>query len=128
MREQNFGQRFLPFHRVVRSEVDTRIGEGLIGRGKDRERPDALQGFQQLGLNNRSHKGIVNTRALRRAWNVVGMVNGHQDRVDDVDDAVAGHHVRDGNGCAVDRHGVAHAERQRMAANRFGGHAVDHVR
>ena len=65
--------------------------------------------------------------ALRRAGNVAGRVGGRQHLVNDVDEAVAGNHVRHGDVRIVDHHPVADGEGQRLTVGRIGRHAVRDV-
>ena len=54
---------------------------------------------------------------------VVG-IGGGEDRVNDVDDAVAGHHVCGGHRGTVDHHVVANRERKRVPTDRVSVHAI----
>ena len=118
----------LAFRRVQRGKVDAGVGEGLVGWGKERERARALERFEQFGLDDRGHEAVVDARAGGRTWDVVGRVRGREHLVDDVDDAVAGGHVREGHGGVVDHHATGHGEREGLAVGRVGGHALGHVR
>ena len=118
----------LSFRRVQRGKVDAGVGEGLVGWGKERERARALERFEQFGLDDRGHEAVVDARAGRRTWDVVGRVRGREHLVDDVDDAVAGGHVREGHGGVVDHHATGHREREGLAVGRVGGHAFGDVR
>ena len=127
VRKENFSQGFLTLSSVKGSEVDAGVGKGLVRWCKHRERTFALQRFKQFGLNNGRDKGIVHARALRRTWDVVGVRNGRQDRVDNVDDAVAGHDVGDGDRRPVHRDRFTNGERQGVTADRLSGHAVRNI-
>ena len=69
---QNIGERRHFFWRVKVVEIDASIGEGLVGRCKDRERPRALEGCYQVCLRQRCDEGIVDARAGCVGWNVLG--------------------------------------------------------
>ena len=78
-------------------------------------------------MHDGAHQRVVNTGALGRSWNIVGRVGGHEHRVDDVNDTVAGVDVGGENGGTVDHHRGTHAERQRVAVDGRGRHAVRDV-
>ena len=61
MVEQDVGEGGFPFGRVQIGQVDTGIGEGLVGRRKHGKGSGALQGRQQIGLDDRSDQRAVNT-------------------------------------------------------------------
>ena len=126
--EQDVREGFLAFGGVERSKVNPGVGEGLVGRGKDRERTGALQRFEEFGLNHTGHQRIVDAGALGGAWNVVGRVGGHEHFVDDVDQAVGGDDVGHGHVGIVDHHAVADGERELLTVGGVGAHAVGHVR
>ena len=50
--QQNVSQGGFALGRVEGREVDARVGKGLVGGCEDRERPVALQGFEQFGLDH----------------------------------------------------------------------------
>ena len=75
MGEQNFRQGRFSISRVQRSKVDASIGERLVGWGKERERPVALEGGQKVGLDDGSDQRIVNARAPGRCGDVVGSLS-----------------------------------------------------
>ena len=125
--EQDVRQRRLALRRVEGSQVDAGIREGLVGRCEDREGAVALQGGEQFGLDHRGHEAVVDAGALGGARDVVGGRGGRQHLVDDVDDAVAGGHVRGGHGGAVHHHSIAHGEAERVAVDGRRRHAVGHV-
>ena len=127
MVEQDVGEGFLAFRGVERSEVNTGVGEGLVGRGENRERTGALQRFEEFGLDHTGHERIVDAGALGGAWNVVGGVGGHEHLVDDVNQAVGGDDVGHGHVGVVDHHAVADGERKRLAVGGVGAHAVGHI-
>ena len=128
MVQEDVFQDRLAFRRVQRGKVDAGVGEGLVGWGKKRERARALERFEQFGLDDRGHEAVVDARAGGRTWDVVGRVRGREHLVDDVDDAVAGGHVREGHGGVVDHHAAGHGKREGLAVGRVGGHALGHVR
>ena len=127
MGKQDVGELRLAICGVESGEVDASVGKGLVGGSKQRKRPFALQGFEQFCLNHRSDQGVMDARALSRSWNVVGGVGGHEHLVDDVDDAVAGHHVSRRNRGTVDHDGIANREGEAVAVGRLCGHAVRHI-
>ena len=51
--EQNVGEDGLSFWRIKRSEINTCIGEGLVGWSKDCEWSLTLECFEKFGLDNR---------------------------------------------------------------------------
>ena len=122
--EQDVRKGGLAFRRVKGSEVNASIGKGLVGRCEDRERSGALERLEQFGLNHGAHQRVVNTGALGGSGDVVGGVSGHEHRVDDVDDTVAGVDVGDGHGGVVDHHAVADGEREGLSVDRFRRHAL----
>ena len=63
MSEEDITQRGHAVGGVKRSEVNASVGKGLVGRGKERERPFSLQGGEQIGLHHGGDQGIVNARA-----------------------------------------------------------------
>ena len=125
--QQNVGELRLALCGVESGKVDASVGKGLVGGSKQRKRPVSLQGFEQFCLNHRSDQRVVDARALSRSWNVVGGVGWHEHLVDDVDDAVAGHHVSRRDRGAVDHHGVADGEGERVAVGGLCRHAVRHI-
>ena len=127
MVEQNVREGFLAFGGIEGCEVNTGVNEGLVGRGKDREWPGALQRFEEFGLDHTGHERIVNASALGGAWNVVGRVGGHEHLVDDMNQAVGGDDVGHGYVGVVDHHAVADGERERLAVGSVGAHAVRDV-
>ena len=58
------------------------------------------------------------------SWDVVWGVAWHQHFVDDVDEAVAGHHVSDGNICIVDHHASVDGKRKGLAVGGVRGQTV----
>ena len=122
--EQDVRKGGFAFGRVKGSEVNASIGEGLVGRGEDGERSGALERLEQFGLHDGAHQRVVNTGALCGSGDVVGGVGGHEHRVDDVDDTVAGVDVGDGHGGVVDHHAVADGEREGLSVDRFRRHAL----
>ena len=125
--EQDVTEGGLAFGGVEGSEVDASVRKGLVGRCKERERPIALEGFEQFGLNHGRHEAGMNSSALCRTGQIVRRVRWCQHLVDDVDDAVAGGHVGGGDVGAVDHHAVADGERQRLTIGRVSGHAFRDV-
>ena len=125
--QQDVGQGRPSLIGVKGCQVHAGISKGLVGRGEQRERSFSLKGFQQLRLHHGRHERVVNAGALRRAWKVVGVVGRHEDGVDHMDDAVAGHHVGGGDRCTVHHDGVAHGKRQGSAVGGLSRHAVRHV-
>ena len=87
------------FGGVEVGQVDVGIGERLVGRCEQRERACALEGGEQVGLDNGCHKGVVYTGGLRYC---VDVSRRQQHLVNDVDDAVGGLHVGDGDVGPVD--------------------------
>ena len=110
MRQQNFGQSRHAIGRVECGEVNPCIDEGLVGWSEERERPVALQGGQEICLDDRSDQRVVNACAACCGGDVTGRVGRHEDLIDDVDEAVAGWHIGRRNGGAVDRHRGANRE------------------
>ena len=70
----------------------------------------------------------MNARALRRTWNIVGRIGGHQDLVNHVDEAVAGGDIGRRDGGAVHHDRASNRERERMTVHSRGGHAIRNVR
>ncbi len=58
------------------------------------------------------------------AWDVVRRIAWHQHFVDDVDEAVAGHHVSDGHVGVVDHHASVDGEGERLAVGGVRGQTV----
>ena len=75
MGEQNFRQCRFAFNGVQGCKVDASIRERLVGRGKERERPVALERREKVGLNDRSDQRIVNACAPGRGGDVVGSLS-----------------------------------------------------
>ena len=125
--EQDVREGFLAFGCVEGSEVNTSVGESLVGWGEDGERTGALQRFEEFGLDHTGHERIVDAGALGGAWNVVGGVGGHEHLVDDMNQAVGGDDVGHGHVGIVDHHAVADGKRKRLAVGGVGAHAVGHV-
>ena len=75
-------------------------------------------------MHDGAHQRVVNTGALGRSWNIVGRVGGHEHRVDDVNDTVAGVDVGGENGGIVDHDAVADGEGQGLSIDRFSRHAL----
>ena len=84
------------------------LGERLVGGGEDGERPRALQCLDQTGSLNSGHEGLEAAIGHSRVYDifsgsshVLGLRGRRQDdRVDHVDDAVAGLDVRNHDRCA----------------------------
>ena len=125
--EQDVREGFLAFGGVEGSEVNTSVGESLVGRGEDGERTGALQRFEEFGLDHTGHERIMDAGALGGAWNVVGGVGGHEHLVDNVNQAVGGDDVGHGHVGVVDHHAVADGKRERLTVGGVGTHAVGHV-
>ena len=122
--EEDVAKRLFSFGGVECCEIDACCSKGLIGRCKDGEGPLAAKRFGQIGLHQRCEQRGVDTRASSRFRDVVRGVAGCKHGVNDVDDAVAGHHVRSGHGGVVDHDGVRHAERQGLTVDGRCRHAV----
>ena len=127
VRQQDVRELRLAVDGVEGGEVNAGISKGLVGGSEERERSFALEGLEQFGLNHSGDQRVVDTGALCGSWNVVGVVHRHEHLVDDVDDAVAGHHVSGGDRCAVDHHGVANGEGEAVAVGCLGRHAVRYI-
>ena len=127
MGKQDVGELRLALCGVESGEVDASVGKGLVGGRKQRKRPFALQCFEQVCLNHRSDQRVMDARALSRSRDVVGGVGGHEHLVNDVNDAVAGHHVSRGHRGTVDHDGIANGEGEAVAVGRLCRHAVRHI-
>ena len=103
--EQNICKGGFAFCRVEGGQVNASINERLVGWRKERERPSALQCFEQFSLYYSGDKGVVNTCALCCAWDIIGALCGRENLVNDVDYSVAC-----GNICCCNR-GVIHHHR-----------------
>ena len=125
--EQNVGEDCLPFWSVKRSEIDACIGESLVGWGKDREWPLTLKCLEQFSLDNRCYKRVVNACTLRRSRNVVRGIRWHQYLVDDVNDSVACHHIRERDICVVDHDTAIDGEGKRLTIDSICRHALTDV-
>ena len=118
---ENFSERVETFACGEIRQVDVGIGKGLVGRCEDGERTRALQGFQQTSLNNRRRQRVVRAGAACRPGDVARFVGGGEDLVDDVDDAVAGHHVGEDNVGVVDHHAAGRYRKANVLAVEHGG-------
>ena len=83
--EQDILECDLPFWSVKGCQIDAGISECLIGRGKEREWPGALEGDKQVSLDHSSHEFGVNASRLCCCRDVNWW---RQHGVDDVDDPV----------------------------------------
>ena len=124
MVEQDVGEGLATFGGVKGSQVDTSIGERLVGGGEHGKRPSALKRFEQLCLDHSAHQRVVNPGALRCSRDVVGRCRWHQHLIDDVDDTVAGVHVGKTHVRTVDHHAVSDGEAEDVAVDSGGGHAI----
>ena len=84
--KQNITQCDFAFRCVECPEVYACIGKRLVGWSKHGEWAGALEGGEQICLDNCSHEGIVNTGGLSGCWDVEG--GRHQNGVNGVDDSV----------------------------------------
>ena len=71
MVEQNVGERSVFFIGVKVIKVNTSGGEGLVGRGKDGERPRALERCNQIDVGQSGHEGVVNPGPCSVGWYVL---------------------------------------------------------
>ena len=69
--KQDVSKGCLSFRGIKRCEVNACICKCLVGRRKERKRSVALEGFQQLCLDDCSHERVVDASALCSTWNIV---------------------------------------------------------
>ena len=125
--EQDVRKGGFAFGGVKGCEVNTRIGERLIGRGKDREWTRPLKGFQKFSLHHCRHQRVVNSRALGGSRDVVRSIAWREHLVNDMNDTVAGGNVGEGDVGVVDHDAVAHRKGKRLSVCSGGCHAVGYV-
>ena len=124
MVEQNVRKSGLPFGCVKCGQIDASVGERLVGWCKERERPFALECFEQFCLDHSGDQRIVNACALSGAWDVVWRGGWCEHLVNDVDDSVAGGHICCSDGSSVHHHAVADCEGKWVSVHGVGRQAI----
>ena len=110
MVQQNVCKSDFSFRGVKVCKNDSGIEERLIGWCKDSEWAVALKRFEQLCLNHAGHKGIVNSCALCRAWDVIGCLAWCEHLVNDMNDTVAGVDISKRDCGIVHHHAITNGE------------------
>ena len=126
--EQDVPEGLLAFGGVEGRQVNVGGCKRIIGWSKDGEGPLAAKRFGQLGLHQCRKQRGVDVRASSGRCDVVWRVGWCKHRIDDVDNAVAGHRIGGGHDGVVHHDGVRHAERQRLTVHGRRCHAVFDVR
>ena len=124
--EQDVREGCFSFRGIEGSQVNACVQEGLIGWSKERERPSALERFEQFCLNHCRDKRIVNSSALCRAGNVVWGLRGREHLIDDVDYTVACGNIGNRDRGAINHYGCPNREGEGLAVHGGCSHAFRH--